>query len=131
MVDTIHIQQNMERNTSKGIDDFYLASFNGTRGGCGDHEEEDTCEGSQGEALLAALDRSTWHDKPHHKGHAEENGQLQYEVAAEAPEPQDGCFKNKQTNKDFSNWLSDCLIVGLSEPLAVPLSGSQSAGQLD
>ena len=58
-VDTIHIQQNMERNTSKGIDDFYLASFNGTRGGCGDNEEGDTCEGSHGEALLAALDRST------------------------------------------------------------------------
>ena len=29
MADTIHIQSNMERNSSKGIDDYYLASWNG------------------------------------------------------------------------------------------------------
>ena len=29
MVDTVHVQQNMEQNNCKGIDDFYLASSNG------------------------------------------------------------------------------------------------------
>ena len=30
MIDTIHIQQNTERYSSKGIDEFYLVLFNGT-----------------------------------------------------------------------------------------------------
>ena len=29
MVDTVHVQRNMERNHTKGIDDFYLASSDG------------------------------------------------------------------------------------------------------
>ena len=49
-------------------------------------------------------------DKPPHKGvqpagHAEENGQLQYEVAAEAPEPQDGCLLKTKIS------LTDCRTV--------------------
>ena len=55
----MEVPDGIKTNTSKGIDDFNFASFNGTRGGCGDHEEGDTCEGSHGEALLATFDRST------------------------------------------------------------------------
>ena len=29
MVDTVHVQRNLERNNTKGIDNFYLASTNG------------------------------------------------------------------------------------------------------
>ena len=135
MVDTNYIQQNMVRNTSKGIDDFYLASFNGTTGGCRDHEEEDTCEGSNGKALLAAFDHFTWRVKPPHENvqpaeHAEENDQLQYEVAAEALEPQDRCLlKIKIILTDCQTGLFwDCQNLWLFHCQAVKLSDNWTKG---
>ena len=61
MVDTIHIQPNMERNCSKGVDDFYLASCNGTITVTGSLTVEEAVELMQKKILLKkAVVKLSW-----------------------------------------------------------------------
>ena len=61
MVDTIHIQPNMERNCSKGVDDFYLASCNGTITVTGSLTVEEAVELMQKNILLKkAMVKLSW-----------------------------------------------------------------------
>ena len=61
MVDTIHIQPNMERNCSKGVDDFYLASYNGTITLTGSLTVEEAVELMQKKILLKkAMVKLSW-----------------------------------------------------------------------
>ena len=61
MVDTIHIQPNMERNCSKGVDDFYLASCNGTITVTGSLTVEEAVELMQKKILLKkAMVKLSW-----------------------------------------------------------------------
>ena len=61
MVDTIHIQPNTERNCSKGVDDFYLASCNGTITVTGSLTVEEAVELMQKKILLKkAMVKLSW-----------------------------------------------------------------------
>jgi hypothetical protein len=61
MVDTVHVQRNMERNYSKGVDDFYLASYKGKITLTGSLTIEEAVELMQKEILLKkAMVKLAW-----------------------------------------------------------------------